>query len=65
MRIVLNGEAREIEAATLAAALDELGYQDAVVATALNREFVPREARGETRLLQGDRIEVIAPMKGG
>jgi sulfur carrier protein len=65
MRIVLNGKAREVAAARLDALLEELGYQGAKVATAVNGGFVPRPARGETRLADGDRVEVIAPMQGG
>lgn len=65
MKIVLNGEPAEIAADRLDTALDELGYTGAVVATALNGDFVPREARAETALTPGDRLEVLAPLKGG
>ncbi|RFC64377.1 sulfur carrier protein ThiS [Fulvimarina endophytica] len=65
MKIIVNGESAEVEAATLAGALEELGYGEALVATALNREFVPAPLRGETRLSENDRIEIIAPMQGG
>lgn len=65
MKIVLNGSPSEVEADRLDRALDELGYAGAVVATALNGDFVPAEARGATPLSEGDRIEVLAPMKGG
>lgn len=65
MKIVLNGEATEIAADRLDTALDELGYTGAVVATALNGDFVPREARAGTALTPGDRLEVLAPLKGG
>jgi len=65
MRISVNGEERSVEAATLDRALVELGYEDAVVATALNRDFVPKTERGTVRLAEGDAIEIIAPMKGG
>ena len=65
MRIVLNGEPAEVNAATLAAALEELGYGEGPFATALNREFVPAPERAETRLAEDDAIEIIAPMQGG
>ncbi|MCQ8781196.1 sulfur carrier protein ThiS [Mangrovibrevibacter kandeliae] len=65
MRILLNGKAAEIEAATLAMALAELGYDDRLVATALNRDFVPADERAATILNEGDRIEVLSPMQGG
>jgi sulfur carrier protein len=65
MKIILNGDSREISAQSLAAALDELGFGDAVVATALNGEFVATAARSTTPLSAGDELEVLAPMQGG
>ncbi|HWF97926.1 MAG TPA: sulfur carrier protein ThiS [Steroidobacteraceae bacterium] len=65
MRILFNGDSREIGAADLSAALEELGYGGAVVATAVNGEFVPAPQRRTARLSEGDRIEVLAPMQGG
>lgn len=65
MKILVNGDAREILAADLSGALEELGYGGAVVATAVNGEFVPAPARRAARLSDGDRIEVLAPMQGG
>ena len=65
MRITVNGEAKEITAANLAEALAALDYADAIVATALNGEFVPARKREAARLKDGDRIEVVAPRQGG
>ena len=65
MRILVNGASCEIRAADLTGALEELGYGGAVVATALNGEFVPTAQRPAARLTEGDRIEVLAPMQGG
>jgi sulfur carrier protein len=65
MRIEVNGEVREVTATTLAAALDELGWGTAKVATALNGDFVPASARVDQTLRDGDRLEVLAPMQGG
>jgi len=45
--------------------LHELGYGEAVVATALNGEFVAAGSRPAARLTEGDRLEVLAPMQGG
>lgn len=63
--ITLNGERREIASLTLAAALDELGYGGARIATAVNGTFVPAAARPTTELAQGDRLEVLTPRQGG
>ena len=65
MRIEVNGEPRETRAGSLAEAVAELGLGEAAVATALNGDFVPRGARAGVRLSEGDRIEIVAPMKGG
>ena len=65
MRIEVNGEPQEIEAASLSEALAELGLADATVATAVNGDFVPRDAREATRLNEGDRIEILSPRRGG
>ncbi|NKC13826.1 MAG: sulfur carrier protein ThiS [Gammaproteobacteria bacterium] len=65
MKITLNGEPRTIDSDNLARALHELGYADAVVATALNGHFVAAPVRSETTLQDGDRLEVVAPMQGG
>jgi sulfur carrier protein len=65
MRIRVNGEPREIETERLAAALDELGYHAARVATALNGVFVPHGQREAQRLADGDALEILAPMQGG
>jgi sulfur carrier protein len=65
VRIEVNGEAREVAAHTLGAALDELGWAGAKVATALNGAFVPAAARDAQVLAPGDRLEVVGPMQGG
>lgn len=65
MRIEVNGEGREVAARTLGAALAELGWADAKVATALNGAFVPAAAREAQALAPGDRLEVVGPMQGG
>jgi len=65
MKILVNGDWRETAARELAATLEELGYGNRIVSTAVNGEFVAAEARVGTALTEGDRIEVLAPMQGG
>jgi sulfur carrier protein len=66
MQIIVNGAAREVSAqADIAAALLQLGFADAVVATALNGQFVPAGVRSAAVLSPGDQLEVLAPMQGG
>lgn len=64
MKIVLNGEPRDVCAETLLDLLEECGFSGRV-ATAVNEQFVPSALRIAHRLADGDRIEVVAPMQGG
>jgi sulfur carrier protein len=65
MRIRVNGQPIEIEAPTLERLLDELGYGEKTVATAVNQEFVRNKDRSETLLQEDDLIEIVTPRQGG
>ncbi|WP_319826333.1 sulfur carrier protein ThiS [Thalassovita sp.] len=65
MQVDLNGERTETTANTLAALIEERGFDPSSVATALNSGFVPRSMRAGTALAEGDKIEVLSPMQGG
>jgi sulfur carrier protein len=64
-RIKLNGIWQEVAASTLAELLIELDYNDAVVATAKNQEFVRVSERATMELNESDEIEILTPMQGG
>ena len=64
-KIVVNGEAVETSASTVAELLVEAGFAGSKVATALNGEFVAERDRSSRRLSGGDRVEVVAPRQGG
>lgn len=61
----VNGEPRVTRATTLAALIEEGGYGEARIATALNGAFVPARTRAQTPLAAGDRVEIVAPRQGG
>lgn len=66
MRIHFNGEARAIrEGLSIADLLAELGLTDRRVAVELNLDIVPRSQHAETRLQDGDRLEVVHAIGGG
>lgn len=65
MNVLVNGNLHEVGSTGLVEALDELGYGGAVIATALNGEFIPLNSRAGTSVAEGDRIEIVAPMQGG
>jgi sulfur carrier protein len=65
MRVIVNGEAREIASARVDALLSELEYEGTHFAIALNFDVLPRSRWAETPLKSGDEIEIITPRQGG
>ncbi len=66
MKIVVNGEEREIEEeATVARLVRQLALAPERVAVELNREVVRRARWDETKLSEGDRVEVVHFVGGG
>lgn len=66
MKIVLNGEPREIAAgASVRLLLDAADYGERRVAVEVNRSIVPRSRHAEHILQDGDRIEIVQAMGGG
>ncbi len=65
MRVTINGEAREINAARIDALLSELEYEGTHFAIALNYDVLPKSRWAETQLKAGDEIEIITPRQGG
>lgn len=65
MRIQVNGEPREVEAATILALVEELGLDIRKVAVERNLEIVPRSLHASTAVMDGDRIEVVQFVGGG
>lgn len=66
MRIVLNGEKREVaEDATLQDVLKENELVQPWLAIAVNQTFVPRARHASTPLAEGDAIEALTPQQGG
>jgi sulfur carrier protein len=65
MRVIVNGEQREIAASHVDALLSELEYEGTHFAIALNFDVLPRGRWAETQLQPGDEIEIITPRQGG
>jgi sulfur carrier protein len=65
MRVIVNGEAREIASARVDALLSELEYEGTHFAVALNFDVLPRSRWAQTPLKTGDEIEIITPRQGG
>lgn len=65
MKLIVNGESQDVDAETLAGLMLALDYQGSWLATAVNGEVVPARERAACVLSDGDRIEILSPMKGG
>ena len=64
--ITLNGESRELPAGqTLADLIAQLDAPPQALATAVNGEFVARDARTERQLHDGDAVFTFQPITGG
>lgn len=66
MQVFVNGKARELaEGASLSELLVELELDSVRVALELNRKLVVRKDHPETRLSEGDRVEIVTLVGGG
>ncbi len=66
MQIVINGEAREIDPSlTVAELLERLGLEPRRVAIEVNEKLVRRTEYDQTRLHEGDRVEIVTLVGGG
>ena len=62
--IMLNGEPQHLPAMTLAAFVSLIGEASSL-ATAVNGEFVARDARAAYQLKEGDEVMTFQPITGG
>ena len=66
MRIVLNGEPRNLQGPlSVAALLDHLGLDGRTVAVELNRKVVKRAEYAATEVGGGSEVEIVAFVGGG
>ncbi|ESQ94342.1 thiamine biosynthesis protein ThiS [Asticcacaulis benevestitus DSM 16100 = ATCC BAA-896] len=65
VKILLNGEEREVTATTLTALIDEIGLEGRKVAIEKNLEIVPRSTYLSTAIADGDRVEIVHFVGGG
>jgi sulfur carrier protein len=64
-QITLNGKPHELEAPTVTGLLEALGINPRQVAVALNGEVVRRVEWAETRVQEGDAVEIVRAVGGG
>jgi thiamine biosynthesis protein ThiS len=65
LKLIINGEFRDVAAATVLALLEELCLNPAATVVERNHEIVDRAAYGETKLAAGDVLELVRIVGGG
>ena len=66
MQIQLNGKAHPLDSSiSLADLVERLGLTGKRLAVELNLEIVPRSQYADTRLNDGDRVEIVHAIGGG
>ncbi|MCW9054353.1 MAG: sulfur carrier protein ThiS [Motiliproteus sp.] len=65
MEIHLNGEPKQVKAASISELLDELGLAGKRLAVEYNLEILPKSEHQETRLQPQDKVEIVHAIGGG
>lgn len=66
MKLIINGNDQNFDSGlSLAVLLEKLGMKQDRVAVELNREIVRRESWAETKLSEGDKLEIVHFVGGG
>ena len=66
LRVEVNGDPRQVaEGSTVSSLLGELGLHPRGVAVEYNGEILKRASYPDTRLAQGDRLEIVRFVQGG
>ncbi len=67
MRVTVNGAERELAtpAASVADLVRDMGFEGKRIAVERNGAIVPKSRYGETRLADGDRLEIVGAVGGG
>ncbi len=65
MKLVINGEQKDVAAANVADLIATLGMKGDRVAVELNHDIVPRDRWASTALNDGDKLEIVHFVGGG
>jgi sulfur carrier protein len=67
MEVTVNGSARNVDAssADVATLVRLLGLEGKRIAVERNGEIVPKSRYAETRIVDGDKLEIVAAVGGG
>lgn len=66
MKVIVNGEARELpEGETIASLIERLGLGKGACAAEVNKRLVPKREHAGTPLREGDSVELVTLVGGG
>ena len=65
VKILLNGEEKEVAASNLTALIEEIGLDGRKIAVEKNLEIVPRSTYLATQIANGDRLDIVHFVGGG
>lgn len=66
MRILLNGQPREVpEGTSVRTLIEEVGLGKSACAAEVNQQLVPRREHESRILIEGDRVELVSLVGGG
>jgi thiamine biosynthesis protein ThiS len=66
LRLLINGEEKDVRSSeNIEGLLRELDINGRHIAVALNLEVIPRSRYAETRLKEGDKVEIVHAVGGG
>ncbi len=66
MQLIINGESRDFAAdISIAQLLEQSDLAGKRIAVEVNQQIIPKGRHAETRLQQGDKIEIIHAIGGG
>jgi len=66
VKLTVNGAERTVaDGCTIDQLVRVLGLEKNPIAVEVNRQVVPKDRHGETRLSEGDRLEIVTLVGGG
>jgi len=65
MKLIINGEEKELNCENILSLLDSLNLKKDMVAVELNKNIVYRENFNNTRLNDSDKLEIVTVVGGG
>ena len=65
MKLIINGQERDVEALTLADVVTHFGLNERIIVIEHNLNIIPREQYAETAVAEGDKIEIVHFVGGG